>query len=126
MEIIKIDRQSTIKVFGVEFHGVSQLQEYALRGEPKSGVFVGVDQLRYPCFDSEDYASEYRYYANFVFARSKQELVRKMSMLKSINGRFDHRKLTDNTPALLLPMAYFGGDFFDPLEISACQDVVIL
>lgn len=126
MQFRLVDNNSTIKVFGAIFHGVRQLREYANSGEANDGVFVGEDYLHYPCFDSDDYYSEYRFYSNFVFARSKQELSRKMSMLKRLPGRINHRKISANTPEWLEPMAYYEGDTRHPLEISICPEVEIL
>ena len=39
--------------------------------------YVGKDAKLYPCFDSEDYTSEDRFFWNIVFARTKEELKRK-------------------------------------------------
>ena len=52
-------------IYGKTAYCVTLLVEaisYALKGEPKEGVYVGVISERYPCFDSHDYAYENRRY----------------------------------------------------------------
>lgn len=103
-----------IRVYGVKFANIREVIHYALQGEPKDGVYVGEDSERYPCFDSEDYATENRFYWNFVFATSKRELDEKMEKLKGMTPlEMDYNKLTED----MAPMAYWGGD--------SCYEVVL-
>lgn len=111
--IIKIAHNKTIKVLGATFHGIEEVIEYARKGIPNKGVYVGEDSERYPCFDSSDYAYENRYYWNFVFAHSKEELKKKVKSLKIRKPEANYRKLTDE----LAPMVYWEGDLFYPMEI---------
>lgn len=111
--IIKIAHNKTIKVFGVTFHGIEEVIEYARKGIPKEGVYVGKDFERYPCFDSSDYAYENRYYWNFVFAQSEEELKKKVNTLILRKPEANYKKLTDE----LAPMVYWEGDPYYPMEI---------
>ena len=57
---------SPIRVYGVEFEDIYEVIRYSGSGKAKDGVYVDDDSQCYPCFDYEDYASENRYYWNFV------------------------------------------------------------
>jgi len=104
-----------IRVYGVTFENIREVIRYAVKAEPKDGVYVGEDSKLYPCFDSYDYASENRFYWNFVFATSKEELEKKLALLKNsdVVGT-NYNKFT----ADLAPMAYWGGDTCYDVEVS--------
>ena len=93
-------------VLGVKFENIQEAIEYAIKECAPSGIYVGKDAERYPCFDSEDYASEDRFFWNIVFARSKEELVRKLVELKSVSPQTNYNKFSET----LAPMIYWGGD----------------
>ena len=112
MKIVSND--SVIIIYEVEFYGVEELLKYAINKEPKEGVYVELDSELYPCFDSSDYAYEDRYYCNFVFGRSKEEVMKKMKKLVSRSPQNAiYRKLTQE----LAPMIYWRGDRYYPLEV---------
>lgn len=110
----KFKNNETIEVFGASFDGVNDMIEYARKGEPKDGVYVGEDSQHYPCFDSEDYMYENRRYTNLVFAKSQEELDEKLRVLKGMEQLdCNYNKLTEK----LHPMAYWEGD--------TCHDVCL-
>lgn len=109
---------ATIEVLGACFNGVGEMVALALGGEPKDGVYVGVDWQRYPCFDSEDSMYEDRHFTNLVFAKSKEELQQKMKELESIDERCNYRKLTGK----LHPMVYWQGDQRDDVLLTEAGD----
>lgn len=121
MAIKRIDNNRNIAVYGVMFHGFPDLKKYALSGHPKDSVYVGEDSESYPCFDSSDYAFENRYYWNFVFAKSKEELESKLDSLKRFKANGNYYKLNCG----IYPMVYFGGDNSMLLEVTECDDLVI-
>lgn len=43
-----------IEVMGVLFKGVKDMICHAIDNVSKDGVYVGIDDQRYPCFDSDD------------------------------------------------------------------------
>lgn len=90
---------------------------YAIEGLTKNGVYVGKDTELYPCFDSEDYASEDRYFWNIVFASSKEELNIKLAELKSISPQTNYNKFSET----LAPMIYWGGD--NIYDVIATEDI---
>lgn len=103
----KVNCNSQISVLGARFEGIDEIVRCAYHNEPKDGVYVGEDSEHYPCFDSEDYATETRYYWNFVFATSEGEMQEKLAKLKEMHTLgANYYKLTEE----LAPMAYWGGD----------------
>ena len=124
MKIKKIRNNQTVIVYGVEFHGSEELKKRAFSNDPKEGIYVGCDCERYPCFDSEDYATENRFYWNFVFARDKLELDQKIKLLETCRCGCNYCKLTEATPEELYPMIYFQGDEIHPLNMTECENMV--
>ena len=101
-----IKRTQPFYVLGVKFESIQEAIEYAIKVGAKDGVYVGKNAERYPCFDSEDYASEDRFFWNIVFASSKEELNRKLIELKSVSPQTNYNKFSET----LAPMIYWGGD----------------
>ena len=104
-------------VLGVKFENVPEAILYAIKEWAKNGVYVGKEVALYPCFDSEDYASEDRFFWNIVFARSKEELDRKLVELKSVSPQSDYNKFSE----ALAPMIYWGGDSI--YDVIATEDI---
>ena len=103
-----------IEILGVSFKGVKDMIEHARKGIPKDGVYVGEDSQHYPCFDSEDYMYENRFFTNLVFARNENELDKKLAILKKMSQlSYNYNKLAVE----LHPMAYWEGD--------TCHDVLL-
>ena len=112
-----IKNTNSFYVLGVKFENIQEAIEYAIKGLDKNGVFVGHDAELYPCFDSEDYASEDRFFWNIVFARSKEELNRKLIELKSVSPQTNYNKCSET----LAPMIYWGGDCI--YDVIATEDI---
>lgn len=109
----------TMEVLGVTFNGVNDMIEHARTGVPKDGVYVGEDSMHYPCFDSEDFLYENRYYTNLVFAGSRKELDEKLRQLKRMDQlKCNYNKLT----GVLHPMAYWGGDSCDDVFLTEMEN----
>lgn len=110
----RLKNNETIGVLGVSFNGVKDMIEHARKRISKDGVYVGEDSQLYPCFDSEDYLYENRYFTNLVFAKSQGELDKKLGVLKQMRQlSCNYNKLTGE----LHPMAYWQGD--------TCHDVLL-
>lgn len=101
-----IKNTNPLIVLGVKFENIQEAIEYAIKGCAHNGIYVGKDAEQYPCFDSEDYASEDRFFWNIVFASSKEELNRKLIELKSVLPQTNYNKFSE----VLAPMIYWGGD----------------
>ncbi len=119
--MITAENNRVIEIFGVSFSGVNELKQLVRQGGFKDGVYLGVDDKTYPCFDFEDFMNENRCFSNFVFAQSKEELERKLNILKTIKERANYRKYTEE----LAPMIYWEGDSHHPMEITECEAVYI-
>lgn len=110
----QLKQNETIVVMGASFNGVKDMVEHARKRIPKDGVYVGEDSQLYPCFDSEDYMYENRYFTNLVFAKSLEEIDKKLRILTQMSQlSCNYNKLTDE----LHPMAYWQGD--------TCHDVLL-
>lgn len=109
----KYKNNETIVVLGASFNGVKEMIEHARKRMPKDGVYVGEDSQLYPCFDSEDYMYENRYFTNLVFAKSIEEIDEKLRILKQVERYGNYNKLNSE----LHPMAYWQGD--------TCHDVLL-
>jgi len=118
--IIEVEKDRAISVYGVCFNGVDELRKVALSKKQKDGIYVGIKLERYPCFDSSDYAYENRYYTHFVFARSKKELEHRLQILHGRNG------VSTDMNAELGPTIYWAGDTHHPMQITECEDIMIL
>lgn len=116
---MQLANYSKITVYGVPFLGVEELAYYFLEGKPKEGVYVGGERKAYPCFDSEDWQYENRFYWNFVFARDPEELKAKVERLRAMEGRYSCRKLCLD----LGPMVYWEGDTRHPMETNGSGDI---
>lgn len=110
----RFKNNETIEVLGASFNGVKDMIEHARKRIPKDGVYVGEDSQHYPCFDSEDYMYENRYFTNLVFAKSSNDLDKKLDILERMGQlSSNYNKLTVE----LHPMAYWEGD--------TCHDVLL-
>ena len=113
MTMKKYKNNETIVVLGASFNGVKDMIEHARMRMPKDGVYVGEDSQLYPCFDSEDYMYENRYFTNLVFGSSLEEIDKKLNILNQVERYGNYNKLTVE----LHPMAYWQGD--------TCHDVLL-
>ena len=118
MTMKKYKNNETIQVLGASFNGVKDMIEHARKRMPKDGVYVGEDSQLYPCFDSEDYMSENRYFTNLVFAHSLEEIDMKLSILKQMERHGNYNKLTCE----LHPMAYWQGDSHHDVFLTEMEE----
>lgn len=73
------------------------------------GLHVGETSLRYPCFDSEDYASEDRCYRNFII-RQHPVGVDEIRRFHAIKPLANDRRVHELVPRDMLPMVYYDGE----------------
>ena len=105
METIGYNKKIT--VFGVTFDNIRDVINHAISGEPKNGGYVGED--------AEHYATENRFYWNFVFSTSKTDMQKKLAVLKEMQPlKANYNKLTQQ----LHPMAYWGGDTHEKVYVT--------
>jgi hypothetical protein len=70
IEIINIDIDDTFQYGGRTFQGLEDLKKsafesYNKKDKMKRPPYVVIIDHLYPCFDSEDYANENRYFQNY-------------------------------------------------------------
>lgn len=114
----RLKNNETIEVLGASFNGVKDMIEHARMRMPKDGVYVGEDSQLYPCFDSEDYMSENRYFTNLVFAKSVEEIDEKLRILKQVERYGNYNKLNSE----LHPMAYWQGDSHHDVLLTEMEE----
>ena len=117
MSEIKTKEKLVGQLSAVTLNATAIVPEWLQPIVKENGVYVGKDAKLYPCFDSEDYASEDRFFWNIVFARSKEELDRKLVELKSISPQTNYNKFSET----LDPMIYWGGDSI--YDVIATEDI---
>ena len=114
----RLKNNETIEVLGASFNGVKDMIEHARMRMPKDGVYVGEDSQLYPCFDSEDYMCENRYFTNLVFAKSIEEIDEKLRILKQVERYGNYNKLNSE----LHPMAYWQGDSHHDVLLTEMEE----
>lgn len=109
VEPTAVDTSTVVMFNGHIYHGLNELRRAARDNSGRCG-YVGEISERYPVFDSYDEADEDRYFSNFVFAKSANELKEKSDAAKQLKGSSNFCKLTADTPLRLLPMVYYRGE----------------
>lgn len=137
--ITKQDKEQAITVAGHTFANLQALQDAVsvnvrigrlwrgrfdvTRREPRAavpGLQVACLYEPYPCFDSDDYATENREYCNYFFAAEPftyEQLAAFAVMKKTANSCL----VNEETPASALPAVYWGGDTHSPVLIAEEQ-----
>lgn len=80
--------------------------------EPKRrvpGIHVALLYEPYPCFDSSDYATEDREYANY-FISDKEFSDETIAKIAALPHKVNYRIVGEHTPAEYLPAVYHDGD----------------
>ena len=114
----RVKNNETIEALGASFNGVKEMKEHARKRIPKDGVYVGEDSQLYPCFDSEDYMYENRYFTNLVFAKSLEEIDEKLRILNQVERHGNYNMLNCE----LHPMAFWQGDICHDVLLSEMGD----
>ncbi len=96
---------SQFELFGNVFEGLNDL----LTSYKDKGIYLNSKKDRYPCFDSYDYASEDRYYANYFLSDSPftDEQIAEHSKLPYSSC---YNKATEELQPRHLPMIYYKGE----------------
>ena len=77
MDLRRIPWGCTLSIGGVFFEGIEALMDYWRNQTDNSQPYI-IDLCQlFPCFDAEDYATERRFYRNFLICHSKQEADKK-------------------------------------------------
>lgn len=126
-------KNERIEILGHTFNGLSEIKQavefYSRVGgtfgmattpkKPVNGVHVVEVYEPYPCFDSDDYASEDRDFCNFFFSTkpfSKSDIKR----LERLPNRCNAKMIQSDMPEWALPAVYYGGDC-DTILVATCE-----
>ena len=88
-------------------HTIEGLKEYVREQTDSSQPYILDRCQRFPCFDAEDYANEYRFYRNFLVCRDKQEANRKAKQMEKLPHFSDFCLVTNELPDTMRPMVYY-------------------
>ena len=108
MKII-ITRQPSnqdIEILGHIYHGIQDVRNQCQRD---SGPLVILENSeRFPCFDYEDYATEKRFFRNFLFCKTNEEAARKGDLFRKCEKRAGNYCLIgEDMSEEMLPMIYY-------------------
>ncbi len=107
MDLRRIPWDCTISIGGVVFKGIEALMDYWRNQKDNSQPYI-IDRSRlFPCFDAEDYATERRFYRNFLICHSKQEADKKAQSMEQLHGSYNFCLVNNNLPEDMRPMVYF-------------------
>ena len=70
---------------------------------------------RFPCFDAEDYATERRFYRNFLICQSKADADKKAEKINQLKESNRTRLTQKDLPADMRPMVYYEDDKYSML-----------
>ena len=112
-----------VTILGQVFHGlddiIAHVEMYMCDGstgnpnksepEKKGKVHVGQLWMRYPCFDSSDYAYETRAYQNFIL-RDRPITSADIKKLNKLPWNGNAKRISESVPSDMLPMVYYIGD----------------
>ena len=98
---------SKVSILGVVFEGIDSILDYVCNQTDNSQPYIVSCCERFPCFDDEDYATESRYYRNYLFCRSKQEADQKVWKMKELPEKSNFCLVRTKLPADMRPMVYY-------------------
>lgn len=108
LNIVEVDTATHIKYNGVVFKGLNDIVNNI--GHPHTGIYIGMDKDRYPCFDEFDRLNENRYYQNIYFADSPQSFAIRQQMIEQMPPKSNYCKLYNEIPLEALPLIYYSGE----------------
>ena len=89
--------------------GINQTSASIEKPEKRGELHVGQLWERYPCFDLSDYATERRFYQNYII---RKEPIRKTEILqlKELPSFGNSKRINERIPFDMLPMVYYVGE----------------
>lgn len=87
--------------------GIDAIKDYWLSQTDSSQPYIIERSQRFPCFDAEDYATEWRFYRNFLICHSKQEADKKTKDMKQLRENSNFCLVNKNLPADMRPIVYY-------------------
>jgi hypothetical protein len=107
MDLSQIPSDCTLSVCGVVFEGIDEILDYWRNQTDGSQPYIIARSQRFPCFDAEDYATERRFYRNFLICRSKKEADKKTMSMEQLREGSNFCLVNNSLPADMRPMVYY-------------------
>lgn len=104
--IIHQSCDKNIEILGHVYHGIQDIKNQCYS---ESGPLVILDNCQlFPCFDCDDYATEIRFFRNYLFCKSNEEAARKGAIFQRSEIRAGNYCLIgEDMPEEMLPMVYY-------------------
>ena len=107
MELRQIPSDCTLSICGVVFEGIEAILDYWRNQTDSSKPYIIERSELFPCFDAEDFATERRFYRNFLICHSKQEADKKVESMEQLQASSNFCLVNKNLPSDMRPMVYF-------------------
>ena len=107
MELRKLQSDCTLSVSGVVLEGIDAIKDYVRTQTDSSKPYIIELSQRFPCFDAEDYATEWRFYRNYFIYSSKQEADMNAKKMTQLKEGCNYCFANGNLPAAMRPMVYY-------------------
>ena len=101
-QIVRLSKNCVLHIMGRAFHGIEDIMSW----KGKEPVILEKSKM-FPCFDSYDYASENRFYHNFLFCKDKEDAKEKGPVYDAI-PRCYGCVINRAYPESLRPLVYYG------------------
>lgn len=103
-QMVELSKDTKLNIMGHTFHGIEDIM--AWKGEEP--VILEKYKL-FPCFDSYDYASENRFYHNYLFCLNKDDAALKKVYFDAIPKSYGCI-VDQNYPRDLRPLVYYADE----------------
>lgn len=103
-QVIKLDRNCTLHIMGQTFHGIDNIIS-----QKQKGIVILERFKLFPCFDSYDYASENRFYHNFLFCKDNADAENKRKDFEAIPLGYGCL-IGRDYPEYLRPLVYYADE----------------
>ena len=107
LQTIRLMDTCTLSVAGEVFEGIEGLMDYLCSQNENSRPYILNRSERFPCFDAEDYATEHRFYRNFLICKDKHEAAKRAKQLESLPSGTNFCLVNDELPKEMRPMVYY-------------------
>ena len=96
-----------IEILGHVYHGIQDIKNQC---HSEGGPLVILENCElFPCFDYHDYATERRFFRNYLFCKSNEEAAKKgYAFQKSMVKVANYCLIGEDMPEDMLPMVYYA------------------
>ena len=109
-KVLCLPDNCTLSILGQTFEGAEGLKDYVREQTDSSQPYILDRCQRFPCFDAEDYANEFRFYRNFLVCHDKQEADDKAKQMEQLSRFSDFCLVSNELPDDMRPMVYYADE----------------